>query len=88
MYYEKTLKELYLYQNQIGEKGAKHFMEALKANTVRHGSLSLVTADYFSTKKLSVLDLAYNNIGVKGAESLAQVFVDNKVRHGWLIRYC
>ena len=68
----QTLKELYLYSNQIGDKGAQSIGEALQKNTVRqnqslhffHFHLSLFI------QTLKEIDLHQNQIGDKGAQSI------------------
>jgi len=84
-----TLKELWLSNNAISDKGAKHLADALKTNNTSLQRLYLGSnnigdegAKYIAemlavNETLQKIDLSYNKIGDKGAQSIASSLVVN-----------
>lgn len=73
--------QLSLFNNQIGNKGARYLGEALEKNNVREKSiLSFLSYLYYLKKGLKYLGLANNQIGPEGAQYLGEGLQNNKVR--------
>ncbi|CAF1323433.1 unnamed protein product [Adineta steineri] len=71
----KTLTQLCLSNNKIGDKGAQYLSEALKKDTVRKKPFTLHLS--YVTQTLTTLDLSYNQIGNKGVQHLGEALKKN-----------
>jgi Ran GTPase-activating protein (RanGAP) involved in mRNA processing and transport len=81
--FTQTLTTLNLWNNGIGDQGAKYLSNALKQNTVGQNLILLSLSDptiFDFIQTLTKLDLARNQIKDQGAQYLSEALLNNKVR--------
>lgn len=79
---KQTLTRLELYQNEIGDQGAEHLLDALKHNSVISSLLDVSHKSFIIhslIQTLTGLDLHQNQIGDQGAQHLADALKNNRV---------
>jgi len=79
--FTQTLTTLNLWDNGIGDQGAKYLSNALKQNTVGQNLILLSHPTIFDfIQTLTKLDLARNQIKDQGAQYLSEALLNNTVR--------